>query len=1277
MTNYKTNSEAILTQIKETQAALGMPLELSMDVQPTVETLKGDEAKFIATNVIMNHTAFRNVKGKWFLNDKSFMFYTLEHHSVHNDFMAEFFAFNGKPLKELHFSYSTKAKLDDAYVDEADKLQNVKSEARIVLDKNGLKTAFDTRSKKVVFDLNVEVPGHYNKSEKRAWKKAQASFIEDVKLNGLFLPLTHEGVHAAATDTHVHVKYLAQTVSQDRQGKVTYGNYGGKEVFDLSVFIGVDLLRFGKKQDDGSIYIDLKKAGGRETITASTSFKVNNDVFKGMKAVKLHDGLTEVANADRSVVFAIVDDIYVVAEAGQQGFTALQSFKRPGKSYNVVAPIKKELEKQAGDGQNPFDPEFYARLGNKYNGIFRLSVCGSIIKGVSYPSLGLKALTGYDFIVSKGNAKLMPKVGVEMDGKFAALNRFTKSGAEGDKRWTSYQTMAINDLNVADLYAIQDVNIADHKDVSQTLNPEKLGKMFRAVQEDVVDMDTSKLFTSTLSAIHANPVFANDIRISLGIRKMLDFYKRRILAGKLHIEMQYRIALADPLLFSFILVNNVNAIKAKLNGIDTDLSVVGTTKKTAIRKTDSIIERYRKTGAEIIFPYTIVTPNEGHTDVDGSMCADGNHSIHRHPKTHTNQNHVIYAEYNSVYNNLFKSGYHHNSILFSLFDLVVESSAGGDFDGDAFMIIFNAAFNTAMFKAHEGKLAGQRPLILDYAIDEDGILIGGCPWKEVSELKNAGYKVPEGFTVPNNDATSVIISKETAEKLELGDKEFISSTLASIQSLKHQQFIRNAGASDTGLNTNRIMYTLENIKHLNHIAVSEGWDKIYVNAEQTLMDVKNQWVLELKLIAIGMQWVLQYTLDKSKHGGAFELEMAYYLNAYEKESLASGLRVIERFDFDPSTGFCEVVFAESERGGYVIRKPKWLDRDAAPMFVVADMLAVRAEEQFRNIDETVYFNHLMSGEAKVAAEFDALPANHAIQFAIKSEIELIKTAYANTVSNSIKKAEIAKEQLKQQFLGNLNYCIDAVAHIEDTMSTEINKAADIAQADVLAFEYQLRELGYENTSAAIVKAAYELTYTYKQIKENTEHYNSLKVKNLEVLKRGLSFMWNACEAQLLEAFGRVVSLQKRAEIISRDMTHFNNQLSSQNPIKIGFLVQPGDKMTVTINRNGSYKTLGLMLMEAVYNGNPQEVIVKRSWNQGVAVQFVDDQGNVFMDQPTAKPNAEVFMDIKGQLVKIGFISVEDIAKLPLTSFKMKISQFESYSSNDKYNYQIATGFEIL
>ena len=46
-------SEAILTQIKETQEALQLPVEFAMDVQPTVEEVQADAAKFIVTNIEM------------------------------------------------------------------------------------------------------------------------------------------------------------------------------------------------------------------------------------------------------------------------------------------------------------------------------------------------------------------------------------------------------------------------------------------------------------------------------------------------------------------------------------------------------------------------------------------------------------------------------------------------------------------------------------------------------------------------------------------------------------------------------------------------------------------------------------------------------------------------------------------------------------------------------------------------------------------------------------------------------------------------------------------------------------------------------------------------------------------------------------------------------------------------------------------------------------------------------------------------------------------------
>lgn len=280
---------------------------------------------------------------------------------------------------------------------------------------------------------------------------------------------------------------------------------------------------------------------------------------------------------------------------------------------------------------------------------------------------------------------------------------------------------------------------------------------------------------------------------------------------------------------------------------------------------------------------------EGFTlNADGSIPAKGDQfTSNRMPSIGFEAAVITIGKVDARYTNeaAIKAGYFANQTFFDAHSLNVEKQGGADHDGDTSAMLKIFAFTKAVLKAN----SLYNPII-DYSIDENGVMTSGCPFEDESIMASAKKVKAEGITQDGYKIKADVWTKE--------------AKLAALE-LMDDYDARTLEGNKIGL--------LTNYATMIHDAMRKVWAEAAIAHKAGDMEKVAQLKEELDTM---MNWVSYlrltqgYEIDRAKKGGAYE------------EALKDELAFIK----DPGKLAYRLGFYKKVEGGkmFVWKAPKWM-----------------------------------------------------------------------------------------------------------------------------------------------------------------------------------------------------------------------------------------------------------------------------------------------------------------------------------------------------------------
>lgn len=973
---------------------------------------------------------------------------------------------------------------------------------RAVMDATGAYKAIDLRREIIVCENVGEV------------EVAQRAIVEGfyVKVEGL--PL-------------VQADYEYKSAAQGRVSKWVSGELiknGERIAFtDFLVDAGLNLLTLAKKKY-GVITSDLMKDPTRAPLLAGTGRFLNTmtHIAKGLTVSKRGNAIIMM---NKKMKLAILPDVEVVINKG----TYYVLDKATGHTILEKEASAKEIRQVFNDGVTLIDADFYRRyiapeLGYRFLGENSFRMSSGLIKGALVPVEGLAMRSGVDLLSTEGNAKAKAALidGQVFNPEFnVIIEKDADKSYKVERRWIPYQVLATSTFKRQALLDVLASNINDYKTVVESFGDSPLFKaMFGSFEEDM-EREASSLWNTVLKALDANRGFHRHPYISYGIAQMLEFYADNLRAGKLQTDSSYRLMVQDIELFSYILEHN---LKAEMSGIE---GVYEITRNSAI------VEQYIQEHGAVIEAGQVVLARG-----NGKGCFTQDILAFRFPLTHSLQGVKIQTVMIPHYDKAISKRLYRSLIQFSAFDAILIGMAGADCDGDQCLVIFDQT----LVEGYEHDYAINRVKVLDKHINEFEEVIDGVPWKNVERLD---FDLPEGFSYDLDEH-----GEGNAFGVRIDERVFNALSTHEVERVLHEVnkrvSARTIQSANIGKFTNIIMRMLQVVEDLRSRAAT-GFRGFYnINREPLAIEYPeymgtrldqtgslvqitfSEWAEEqanlIENDALGWQWVLQYELDKNKHGGAFYEAMAALIDL--QDNPREGSRIFMGVNPDGS-----IIWAQNEETEkYLFRQPTWLVSEKAlttnpnirVMHTNIDVLRMEARKHLRSVDNGAIYG-AMSNISEIAKEFAHYESNHNEVMALADEVRVVYAQYNQVVSQ-------ASQMYQANVAGLANYLGMPVARVEaghmdargieqlDQMKQQrqslISNAIDVASMSILFLESKYAN-ALEDSTKAILAIAYDLVHSALRIRKNVEDFSN--TQNAYDLVKGMSFFWNACMSQIAKA----------------------------------------------------------------------------------------------------------------------------------------------------------------
>lgn len=256
---------------------------------------------------------------------------------------------------------------------------------------------------------------------------------------------------------------------------------------------------------------------------------------------------------------------------------------------------------------------------------------------------------------------------------------------------------------------------------------------------------------------------------------------------------------------------------------------------------------------------------------------------------------LLTEEATIYYRDAARNGFFKGLVLFNSVDMLTESMSGADFDGDTCLVIFNSYIVNNFKNAVK---------MLDFYIDDEGKLQGGCPWADPTEAPDV-RKVLGSFL----DDKDIFVEQEVVNGKRTWTLKFkaedVTSNDEAVKRDIYYVFNRMAAAhitstakeSSIGSWTNHLMnleevlltmgaeltYLQANCIEQSKLLTPEGDTKAYelYEAHKALLVEFDQYEALAKWLVCVVRWAI----DEAKHGGAFAKPLDHIIAPFDHEKL--------------------------------------------------------------------------------------------------------------------------------------------------------------------------------------------------------------------------------------------------------------------------------------------------------------------------------------------------------------------------------------------------------
>ena len=248
------------------------------------------------------------------------------------------------------------------------------------------------------------------------------------------------------------------------------------------------------------------------------------------------------------------------------------------------------------------------------------------------------------------------------------------------------------------------------------------------------------------------------------------------------------------------------------------------------------------------------------------------------------------------YEEASRLGFYQGLVLFNALDMMSEAMSGADFDGDTCLVTFNM-YVVEPFQP--------RTMILDYFIDSDGNIEGGCPWSDPTEAPDVfevlGDDMPEGLhveqLVEDGKRTWNLSFNENDVHARPSAVYFVFNRMAAAH------IVQTSKISSIGKWTNRLM-NVEDVL----LELDQEYDlvcKILVDAankkDRARFEAAKVEAVRIKFereeydrLAKWLVCVVRWAIDEAKHGGAFASHLEHIIGHLEERPVASSLTTLHQ-----------------------------------------------------------------------------------------------------------------------------------------------------------------------------------------------------------------------------------------------------------------------------------------------------------------------------------------------------------------------------------------------
>lgn len=493
-------------------------------------------------------------------------------------------------------------------------------------------------------------------------------------------------------------------------------------------------------------------------------------------------------------------------------------------------------------------------------------------------------------------------------------------------------------------------------------------------------------------------------------------------------------------------------------------------------------------------------------------------------------------------------GFFEGFVIFSAHDFLAQKQGGLDYDGDLVMVIFGDDFVAFIFKTQE-----KYHVVLDFSIDENGVLKAGCPWEE------KGIKPEKDY----NGVNGVI--KQNGFKLEVSEwtEEAVIAFLEMQDAYDCRTLQKNMIGTYTDYAT-MLHDALRQISFETRVAMHKGdlelVDKLKVEAITII-----GWIGYLRLVQ-------GYEIDRPKKGGAFEKELQEQL----------------KFITDPGAlAYRLGKWMTTETGERYFKwiRPNWMkngDKNKNGRSVFGSLYQ-NVTKRLKQLDKdtSVLMSRLQQENTVLTGLSEAIPMDEVLYAGFKNLVNPIRKVYNAKIQKIV---EFEQLLLKQNF----NKLEDTKGmSLEDVELTE-EQEKEVTSRYVMMFEYfsgKMDEAFEICANAGITKVqfgyfTYKLTHesSFRGDKKYTTEGSSFPFRAAgEYLYEALMFAEDKeAKPDLLTVFkGRRVSVRcARISNVGVLSERMNGQVAMLEVLEDGTFIEFQNGVRVQLFRDHLHKVAG-------------------------------------------------------------------------------------------------------